>query len=118
MNSRGIKAKGREAENAVVEYLNAHGHRTERRRLMGVEDCGDIAGIFGWVIEVKSEKRIDLPGYLSELAREIKASDKRMAATPVSFNGHTGVVIVKKRGTTDVGQWYAVMPVSQWVADL
>ena len=28
----------------------------------------------------------------------------------------TGVVVAKKRGTLDVGEWYAVMPVHVWVS--
>jgi hypothetical protein len=28
----------------------------------------------------------------------------------------TGVVIAKRRGTTDVGECYALMPVSVWLA--
>jgi len=107
--SRGIKAKGREAENAVVEYLMDRGCDAERRRQTGIGDCGDIGGVPGWVIEVKAEKRINLSGYLAELAAEVEAADIKFRRS------HQGVVIVKKRGTLDASQWYAVMPFGKFM---
>jgi hypothetical protein len=44
-----------------------------------------------------------LPEWLRELDVEIK-----------NDNADTGVVIHKKKGTTDVGEWYATMPVKIW----
>jgi hypothetical protein len=29
-------------------------------------------------------------------------------------NAYTGVIIAKRRGITDVGEWMAVMPVKEW----
>ena len=50
-NLQYAKAKGREAENAVVEFLRARGYRgAERRRLSGDADKGDIAGIVDFAI--------------------------------------------------------------------
>lgn len=99
------KAKGRDAENAVVKFLLEHGfHRAERRRLTGANDRGDIAGVDDLTIEVKAEKRIDLAGYMKELAAEVENTGDEF-----------GVAFVKRRGTTDVGEWYAVMPVSWFV---
>lgn len=99
------KAKGDAAERAVVSWLRANGFpRAERVRAGWAQDRGDIDNIPGACIEVKAEQRIDLPAYMRQLAGEIATSRAR-----------TGVVIVKRRGTTDVGDWYACAPVRTWV---
>ena len=64
---------------------------------------GDIDGIPGVCIEVKNEKRIDLPGYLRELEVEMK-----------NAKAWAGAVIVKRRGSADPADWYAVMPAQKW----
>jgi len=108
--ARAAKAKGRAAENAVVDYLrDTHGIQAERRRLAGSSDLGDIAGWPGVVVEVKSEKRITLAGYMDELAAEVDAATSE-------FGWHQiGLCVVKKRGTSDVSQWYAVLPFGEAV---
>ena len=98
------KQKGTAAETAVVNWLQSKGRKhVERRSLNGALDRGDIAGIPSVVIEVKNCARMELPKWVGELETEI-ANDK----------ADTGTVIHKKRGTTDVGEWYATMPVSIW----
>lgn len=98
------KQKGTAAETAVVNYLKSKGRKhVERRSLSGSSDRGDIAGLPGVVIEVKNHARMELSQWVSELEVEM-ANDK----------ADTGVVIHKKKGTTDVGQWYATMPVEVW----
>ena len=100
------KVKGSAAERAVVTWLRANGYRyAERTRAGWQDDRGDIDGLPGVCVEVKNEKRIDLPQYLRELATEME-----------NGRADTGVVIVKKRGTSDPGQWYAVMPADLWLA--
>lgn len=99
------KTKGNAAERAVVNYLRENGFPyAERARSGWADDRGDIDGLPGVCIEVKNERRIDLSGYVTELLRE-----------KIAGRATTGVVIVKKRGTSDVGSWYAVAPVSLWV---
>ena len=99
------KQKGTAAETAVVNYLKDKGYvHVERRSLNGAYDRGDIAGIQSVVIEVKDHARMELAQWVSELLVEIE-NDK----------AKTGVVIHKRRGTTDVGRWYATMPVDVWV---
>lgn len=99
------KRKGSAWELAIAKYLVAEGWKHAERRIAGSTiDKGDIYGIIGCVIEAKNEKRIDLAGYMKELETEVK-----------NAKGSTGVAIVKKRGTTDVGEAYAVMPVKMWV---
>lgn len=98
------KQKGTSAETAVVNWLVSKGRKhVERRALSGLLDRGDIAGVPGVVFEVKNHKEMKLSAWLKELEVEM-ANDK----------ADTGVVIHKKVGTTDVGKWYATMPVDVW----
>ena len=99
------KRKGSAWELAIAKYLVEKGWKHAERRIAGSTiDKGDIYGIIGCVIEAKNEKRIDLSGYLKELEVEMR-----------NAKAETGVVMVKKKGTTDVGQAYAVMPIDLWV---
>lgn len=98
------KQKGTAAETALVNWLKKQGEKhVERRPLNGSADRGDIAGIHDVVIEVKNTVRMELSGWLAELAVEMN-NDK----------ANTGVVVHKKKGTTDVGEWYATLPVKVW----
>jgi hypothetical protein len=98
------KRKGSAAELAVAKWLRKLGWiHAERSRAGWTDDRGDIDGLPGIVIEVKNEKRIDLPGYLRELEVEI-----------ANAKAWTGTVIVKRRGSMNVDDWYAVMPAKIW----
>ena len=100
------KQKGTAAETAVVNWLQSKGRKNvERRTLNGASDRGDIAGIPLVVLEVKNCSRMELSKWLKELEVEMH-NDK----------AETGIVIHKKKGTTDVGQWYATFPVGLWFA--
>jgi len=100
------KRKGSAWELAIAKYLVLQGWTRAERRIAGSNlDKGDINGIDGCTIEAKNEKRINLSGYLKELEVEM-----------YNAKADTGVVMVKKTGTTDVGESYAVMPVKIWVS--
>jgi Holliday junction resolvase len=108
------KQKGTAAESAVVEYLRSHGYYwAERRALNGVYDQGDIAGINGWIIEVKSQRTYNIPAWLRELAVEVENAEKH-SSYPHPLQG---VLIVKPNGvgTSRVGDWWAIMPVADWL---
>lgn len=99
--STASKRKGSTFERQLVDYLKKEGWKYAERRLAGdSKDRGDIAGVPGFVWEAKNEKRIDLAGYIKELETEV-----------VNDKADCGAVVVKKRGTTNVGDCYAVMPV-------
>ena len=88
----------------MAKWLNRLGWTgAERSRAGWTDDRGDIDGIPGVCIEVKNEKRIDLPGYLRELEVEMK-----------NAKAWAGAVIVKRRGSSDPADWYAVMPAQKW----
>lgn len=101
------KQKGTAAETAVVKYLRDHGFPyAERRALTGNYDQGDITGCGPVVFEVKNHKTLDLAGWIKELIVEVEN------ATAIS-----GCVVAKKRGTTNPGDWYAVLPFG-WFVEL
>lgn len=100
------RQKGTAAETAVVKYLKEHGFPyAERRALHGINDKGDITGCGPVVFEVKDHGTLKLSEWISELKEEIANAE-----------ASTGTVVAKKRGTLQVGDWYAVMPFSLFVA--
>ena len=109
--ARRAKAVGRDAENKVVEWLKEvlGFANVERRRLSGVEDCGDIAGCPGLVVEVKGGRQMTWPKFIAELEAEIENANKRFPGDP-----HNGFVVKKKMGTTDVDDWYITMTGKQF----
>jgi hypothetical protein len=65
------KAKGTEAETAIVEFLKVNGFPfAERRTTNGANDRGDINISPDVVIEVKNCKTMDLAGWVDEAITE------------------------------------------------
>jgi hypothetical protein len=97
------KQKGTTAETAVVRWFQGHGWpRAERRALSGAYDMGDINLEPGIVVEVKNTKTITLAEFVAETERE-----------RINANAEFGMCVIKKRGTTDPGQFYAVTSLDQ-----
>lgn len=97
------KAKGRDAENAVVEWLQRHGwSNAERRRLQGVADRGDIAGVDGCVIEVKSAAQW-LP---VEWLRQCE-TERRNDGASIAW------VMARPKGKPNVDDWVVMMTPAQ-----
>lgn len=93
------KIAGSAAERAVVNYLRAEGFPHAERRLAGAQkDRGDIAGIPGVAIEVKSGARVELAQWLDEASVE-------------RDNDHAdlGVVWHRRRGIGSAGAWFVTM---------
>ena len=97
------KRKGHAAELAVVKWLRAHGIQADRIQAGTHADKGDVTGWPGVVIEVKDRKAHSWHGYFEQLRSQI-----------ANANAYTGVIIAKRPGLTDVGEWMAVMPVTEW----
>ena len=98
------RAKGTKLETDVVAYMKANGWpHAERHAQHGHKDVGDINIGPGVVIECKAEARFDLAGWIAELEHEM-------------FNADTddGVVVVKRKMTTDPGEFYALMTFGMW----
>jgi hypothetical protein len=95
--------EGTQLETATVNWLRAHGWPFARRiSKEGAKDKGDVTLGDGIpvTIEAKNTKAMNISGAQKELAVEMTNA------------GHKwGFTIHKKRGTTDVGKYYAVLPV-------
>lgn len=99
------KKAGSSFERAQADWLAARldDDRIDRRVKGGVKDRGDIGGVRTIrggrvVIECKNTARIDLPGWLREAEIE-RGNDDAVI----------GVVMHKKRGTTDPAEQYVTM---------
>jgi len=98
------RRKGAGHERNLVTWLRTRGRpHIERRLAGGPGDRGDVTGWPGVVVEAKNCARLELAVWVDQLEDEIDAA-----------SADTGAVIVKRRGTTDVGQHYAVMTVDRW----
>ena len=96
--------KGTKLETATVNWLKAHGWQWARRLAKeGAKDRGDVTLGDGIpvTVECKDRKGFDM----AQTQRELKA-EMENAGTKWGFAIH------KKRGTTDVGEYYAVLPVA------
>lgn len=100
------KRKGSAAERAVVDWLRANGFRYAERGLAGSsKDTGDIVGVIpGLCLEVKNQSRMTLAAWVDELKVEM-----------ANLGAWSGALIHKRKGTTDVGEWYVTMPASVWL---
>lgn len=110
-NRASAKAAGTRHESNVVAYLAAHvDDRIERRRQSGSKDRGDISG---WrfagrriVAELKDYGgRVQIGPWLNETEVERLNDD-----------AHVGLVIAKRRGTTDPGDQIVILTLRDFVA--
>ena len=105
------KAAGSRTERVVADYLAAalDDDRIDRRVKTGAKDRGDIGGlrIHGQrlVAEVKDVAKTDLPGWTKEAHIEASNDDALV-----------GVVIAKRRGTTDPGKFWVHCTVDDLLA--
>jgi Holliday junction resolvase len=100
------KRKGSQFERDVVKWLRTVGFPSAERAYGAGrhDDVGDIDGIDNVVIECKNEKSFRIPQYLRELEDEMAHA-----------KAETGVVLMKKRGSSNISESYAVMPAELWV---
>lgn len=56
------------------------------------------------VIEAKAEKRYDIPAYVREAKKEM-----------ANANAEHWMVVMRKRGTTNIGEAFAVLDLEEWV---
>lgn len=98
------KNKGSAYERQIVSYLRENGFTVDRTRAGWSDDRGDVHGLSApdgtpFVIECKNHQRLNLAGWISELLTEI-----------ANASGVAGVLVHKKRGTTDAAEQYATLP--------
>ena len=111
-NRKSAKTAGTRFETAIATYLaeQLDDDRIERRRLSGRFDRGDIAGLRHHgqrlVIEVKDYGGQIKAGPWVEEAHTEAGNDDALA----------GLVIAKRRGTTNPGAAYVLMTVNDLIA--
>lgn len=97
--------KGTAGETARVNYMRARGWQYATRiPKKGARDEGDLVldQAVPVMVESKETKAFTPSTFLAEMKAQIENS-----------HAEFGFVIVKKRGTTDVGQYYALTTVDQ-----
>lgn len=110
-NRSSARAAGSRTERHVADYLAQalDDDRIDRRVKRGSADRGDIGGlrVHGQrlVAEVKDVAKTDLPGWTNEAHVEANNDDALV-----------GVVIAKRRGTTDPGQYWVMMTLDDLLA--
>lgn len=99
------KQKGDRAERAIVEWLHSLGFtKAHRIRAGSPDDVGDIELSSDIVIEVKDRGKIDLPAWIRKLG--LQKANKEAAF---------GVIVVKKRGSSDPFEWAYVIDAASLV---
>lgn len=110
-NRTSARQAGARTERHVADYLAQalNDDRIDRRVRHGAKDRGDIAGvrIHGQrlVLEVKDCARQDLPAWTTEAHLEA-GNDDALA----------GIVVAKRRGTTDPGRYWVHMTLDDLLA--
>ena len=110
-NRSSARAAGARAERAVADYLAGalSDDRIDRRPKTGSKDRGDIGGlrVHGRrvVVEVKDCATQTLPAWVAQAHTEAGNDDALV-----------GVVVAKRRGTTDPGTWWVHMTVDDFLA--
>jgi hypothetical protein len=95
--------KGTQLETAAVRWFRENGWVNARRIVKeGIRDKGDVTlgDLVPVTVECKNTRTIQLAQGQKELAVEMQ-----------NAGHHWGFTLHKKRGTTDVGEYYAVLPV-------
>jgi hypothetical protein len=110
-NRQSAKAAGARTERAVADYLAAEleDDRIDRRVKMGAKDRGDVSGVRVHgrrvVVEVKDCATQKLPEWVKEAHIEAGNDDALV-----------GVVVAKRRGTTNPGEWWVHMTTDDFLA--
>lgn len=105
------RAAGTRTERVVADYLakELENDAIDRRPKTGAKDRGDIGGVRvhsqRMVVEVKDCARQELPKWTDEAHTEAGHDDALV-----------GVVVAKRRGTTDPGQYWVHMTLDDLLA--
>ena len=102
-----MKSLGTSHESAIRTWLREHGWPyADRRAQNGAADLGDIrlSERIPFVVEAKTAKSTTDRASLGTFVKELEAEINNAQA-------ESGAVVFKKKGTTDVGEYYAILPV-------
>lgn len=99
------KRRGDDAERAVRDYLRSNGYpHAERTRAGYTRDYGDIHPCPGLVVQVKNTRDYRWTEWWTQLAEQV--ADAR---------ADHGVLVRKRRGVGDAGEWIAAVPLAEYV---
>ncbi|WP_027503333.1 hypothetical protein [Rhodococcus sp. UNC363MFTsu5.1] len=97
------KTKGDRAERAVRDFLRTNGFpHCERTRAGYTRDAGDLHPAPGLTVQVKDRAAYAWPEWLRQLGEQ---KDEARA--------DHALLVLKRRGLGDPGEWLAVMPLAQ-----
>ncbi|MET4611063.1 hypothetical protein ABIC28_002044 [Rhodococcus sp. PvR044] len=97
------KTKGDRAERAVRDFLRTNGFpHCERTRAGYTRDAGDLHPAPGLTVQVKDRAAYAWPEWLRQLNEQ---KDEARA--------DHALLVLKRRGLGDPGEWLAVMPLAQ-----
>lgn len=110
-NRQSAKAAGARFERLISDFLRDNlDDRIDRKVRTGAKDCGDIANVRDShnrriCIEAKNYGgKLNLPQWTKEAHQEADNDD-----------AHVGLVIAKRRGTTNPGKQWAIMEVEDLI---
>ena len=105
------KAKGTAAETALLRYAHQHGFpHADRQPLRGNRDQGDLALCPGVVVEVKNHSGMPALGQPSAAVLAQWMNQTEVERT--NARAAIGLLVVKRKGTTDPGRWFAYLPLT------
>lgn len=105
--SNSAKSLGTQLETAIKTWLREHGWPfAHRRTQQGSADEGDVclSERIPFTIEAKSARKTTDRAAIGTWIRELESEVSNVG-------DEAGAVIHKRRGTTDVGEYIAIMPV-------
>lgn len=108
--------KGPQFEVDLLKWFRRIGMPTERLRLAGMNDEGDLAvqdTDMVYVVEAKNEAKINLTGYVREARVE---ADNYAKARGLSRQKVMPLVIVKKRNAP-IAEAFVVVPLSEFFSE-
>ncbi len=95
------RRKGKDSENAVARWLQANGWPHAERRGPGFE-ASDLIGVGPISIEIKNQKAIRLNDWFTQMLEQ-QAEDR----------AEHGLLIIKRAGHVNPGDWYCVTTLNQ-----
>lgn len=114
------KEKGTQFERQVVDYMRSRlgDDRIERRAMSGVNDRGDVSGVYlrgkGVVIECKNHRRMELSQWLDEAEAERGNADAEYAFVVHKRKGCGEKSMGETYVTCDLETLCAIIAGSRW----
>lgn len=109
------KIKGATFELDLLRYLRAEGYDTERLRLAGKQDEGDLVLKMGgtpYILEAKATKVNNLTDFVRQARDEATNYARARGILPAPF-----AAVIKKR-QAPISEAFVVIPLSEWLQQI